>query len=241
MNKFLEIEKIGTLEVDKILFESYYPILFTCVNEKRELFLCLCCQANREGKKWLITRTSPRTIIKILTNEITLRESFTQYKDIQFTVFLNPEGTQIIANNTSDWDYHNSLLLPDEGEFMDAEKGEFDEEIAYYDKQICDSYEKIGASKVAFTSFDEIFCDYSIEIKFKEGYSIDTQITKQVFNSFIRSINIEPSKKYNMEYHNSSIGEMEIRVKNNFAESRAKSNTQCSFDQNDTNNLNAAA
>ncbi len=51
MQEFIKIDKLGTLQIDKILFESHYPILFTCVNEINELFLCTCCHANKEGKK----------------------------------------------------------------------------------------------------------------------------------------------------------------------------------------------
>lgn len=34
MNNFFNFKETGGLKLDKIFFESYYPILFTCINEK---------------------------------------------------------------------------------------------------------------------------------------------------------------------------------------------------------------
>ena len=49
MRKFVKTEKNGTLYWDKILFESVYPILFTCKNDKNEIFVVICCQNNATG------------------------------------------------------------------------------------------------------------------------------------------------------------------------------------------------
>ena len=132
MEKFKHIEKIGTLSIDKVLIESYYPILFICRNETEDLFLCSCCQANKDGKKWLVTKTDTATIIKVLKNEITLREAFIKYKEVRYSIFANEDSMCITENDAEDWNYETSIYLPDEGEYMDAEAGEFDEEISYY-------------------------------------------------------------------------------------------------------------
>lgn len=133
MNKFFEIEKIGMLKVDRVLFESYIPILFTCTNEENELFLCVCCQANATGKKWLITKTSPQVIINLLKDNITIREAFLKFDDIQITVLADNAGVQINEKNIEDWDPNTSRSLPSSGEYMEAEGDEFQEEIEYYE------------------------------------------------------------------------------------------------------------
>ena len=66
MKPFMKIDKLGELRIDVVLFESYYPILFTCLNENNDLFLCVCCQSNKEGRKWLITKTTPNIVVKVL-------------------------------------------------------------------------------------------------------------------------------------------------------------------------------
>lgn len=132
MKKFVQIDAIGNLEMDMVLFESYYPILFTCLNEKRELFLCVCCQANSKGKKWLLTKTTPQIVIDILENKITLRNAFLQFPEVQYTILADGNNQEIIEKDKNDWDYNSSVCLPDKGEYMEAEEGEFDDEIAYY-------------------------------------------------------------------------------------------------------------
>ena len=39
MRKFVKTEKYGTLYVDRILFESYYPVLFSCKNDRNDVLL----------------------------------------------------------------------------------------------------------------------------------------------------------------------------------------------------------
>ena len=34
MKKFIKTDKYGELYIDRILFESYFPIIFTCKNDK---------------------------------------------------------------------------------------------------------------------------------------------------------------------------------------------------------------
>lgn len=43
---FYETQKYGKLYIDKILFETYLPILFTCKNDMNDIFICVCCQDN---------------------------------------------------------------------------------------------------------------------------------------------------------------------------------------------------
>ena len=74
MRKFVKTEKYGTLYVDRILFESYYPVLFSCKNDRNDVFIAVCCQNNAQGIKWMVGKTTPLAIVKMLRDEITIRE-----------------------------------------------------------------------------------------------------------------------------------------------------------------------
>ncbi len=136
---FMNIDNnnIGNLKYDKILFESYYPILFTCLNKDNDLFLCVCCQNNKDIKKWLITKTSPEIIIKLLSDQITIRESFLKFTDIQLSITIDLGGKKsVVINDDNDWNPENSIYLPDKDEYMDVEKDEFIDEIKHYERMI---------------------------------------------------------------------------------------------------------
>ena len=49
MKKFITLNKYGELYIDKILFETYFPIIFTCKNENNDIFICVCCQMDVSG------------------------------------------------------------------------------------------------------------------------------------------------------------------------------------------------
>ena len=156
MKQFMEISKLGKLNVDVVLFESYYPILFTCLNDNKDLFLCVCCQSNKEGRKWLITKTTPQIVIRILKNQVTVRDAFLMFPEVQITVFDDSKQTLIKEHNKLDWDEEKSISLPDKGEFLDAEDGEFDDEIAYFTSLDCNDYQAISCERKINLSNEQI-------------------------------------------------------------------------------------
>lgn len=133
-NIYFDFIEIGKLKLDKIFFESYYPILFTCINEKKELFLCVCVKSNSVMKKWLISKINPQIIIDLLTDKITIRDAFLKDKRDKYTIVndLSKKDKRIEVNNQLDWDSGNSTDLPSAGEYMDVDEDEFFEEIKYY-------------------------------------------------------------------------------------------------------------
>lgn len=134
MKKFINTAKYGELYIEKVFFESYYPIVFSCVSSQGDLFLVVCSRNNKNGIKWLIARTNAKDIIQLLSDKITIRELLLKAGD-KFSVDYQ-KGTYIINGKTTDFD-ENSLFLPTEDSFMEAEDGEFEEEINFYtQKQI---------------------------------------------------------------------------------------------------------
>ncbi len=121
---FVTTEKYGELYIEKVFFESYYPIVFSCVNSQGDLFLVVCSQNNENGIKWLVARTNPKDIIQLLSDKITIRELLLKAGD-KFSVDYQ-KGTYIINEKTTDFD-EDSLFLPTEDSFMEAGDGKFDE------------------------------------------------------------------------------------------------------------------
>mgnify|MGYP004521722451 CR=1 FL=1 len=130
MKKFINVNKYGQLYIDRVLFESYFPIIFTCLNEKNEIFISVCCQNNEKGCKWLIGKTNGINIVRMLRDEITIRQLLTEYSSGKISVdYVKNEYS--VTYNGLDWD-EESLYLPKKDSYMYAEDGEFDEEIAYF-------------------------------------------------------------------------------------------------------------
>jgi len=130
MKKFIELEKYGKLYVDKVLFETYFPVIFTCLNDNKDVFICVCCQNNEKGCKWLVGKTNGISIMKMLQNQMTIRQLLLDFSSERITVdYKNNKYT--IAYNNSDWN-EESKYLPKADSYMYAEEGEFEEEINYF-------------------------------------------------------------------------------------------------------------
>ena len=130
MKKYIKTDKYGELYIDRILFESYFPIIFTCKNDKNELFICVSCQNNSKGCKWLAGKTNGLSIVRMLRDEITIRELLLKYSSGKISIeYDNNEYT--IAYGNSDWN-EDSIFLPKEDSYMFAEEDEFADDISYY-------------------------------------------------------------------------------------------------------------
>lgn len=130
MKEFIVLEKYGQLYIDKVLFETYFPIIFTCVNEKRDVFIVVCCQNNEKGCKWLLGRTSAASVVKMLQDKMTVRQLLLNCSSEKVTVDRVEDGYKI-AYHGAEWE-ENSPYLPKEDSYMYAEEGEFAEEIQYF-------------------------------------------------------------------------------------------------------------
>lgn len=130
MKKFIKLDRYGQLYIDKILFESYFPIIFTCINDNKDIFISVCCQNNEKGCKWLLGKTNAKSIVQMLQDNITVRQLLLEHSIGKISVsFVGNE--YIVAYNNSDWD-EDSSYLPKIDSYMYAEDGEFKEEIDYF-------------------------------------------------------------------------------------------------------------
>ena len=114
MKQFIKTEKNGILMIDRVLFESFYPI---------------CCQNNKNGIKWLIGKTEAIHIVKMLKDEISIRELFLKYTSVK--ILEEYQNEQYHTMYVDEWEKY-SVLLPKEDSYIDAESGEFDDDIKYF-------------------------------------------------------------------------------------------------------------
>ena len=132
--KFLKVpEPVGQLYYDCILLDGDEPVLFTCTNDNKELYYCVCIYNVLGAQEWLITRTTPVWMCRLLKNRITMRRAVTLTGKIWFA--------KEHKNGRIRWEYKDVDKFPDDylptdGVYMDADEGEFDEEIAHYTAMI---------------------------------------------------------------------------------------------------------
>lgn len=73
---FEDVIGIGDLFLEYIFFEfESEPILFTCVDREKNLYLCLCSEI-RYGQKWLITKCNMNTLRAVIEERIDVASAF---------------------------------------------------------------------------------------------------------------------------------------------------------------------
>lgn len=129
MKNFITLDKYGEITIDKVIFESYYPIIFTCKSNNNDLFICVCYQHNADACGWLVGKTQPDLLIKLLRDEITVRDIIDKYATDKFKISLVGK-VYTVENESAGW--FDKDCLPKEDSFLCVDDGEFDEEIDYY-------------------------------------------------------------------------------------------------------------
>lgn len=125
---FREISGFENITLDTVLFESKYPVLFTCRNGE-DVYLFICCLVSADIVKWIATKTDYSMLVGLLENKITIRSAFlgiTQEK-----IIIEYNGQDVCCSVVNSMDIQNNLL-PADGEYMDAEDDEYEEEIAVF-------------------------------------------------------------------------------------------------------------
>lgn len=135
-------DQLKNADIDKILFEGAYPVLFTMTDDEKE-FLVICPVANSKEMTWIVSETSFSNLIELLTNKITIRDAFLAVSDDK--ICLKYDGNNMETTRKKRQMFPEKLL-PDAGEFLDAEVDEFKEEIEYYRKR--EQYRNISISPI---------------------------------------------------------------------------------------------
>lgn len=122
-----EDKHLPTLYMDMVLVEATRELLFTCKSDDDNLYICACHCANAEKCEWLIAQTNPDTVIDLLSNGMPIRDIFCQEERL-FVVTLHA-GEKVKTVKSLLLSEVPDHILPTADYYMDAEEGEFEEEI----------------------------------------------------------------------------------------------------------------
>lgn len=118
---------------DLIFVDDIYPVLFTCVDDWENTYLCSCYFADPSKILWLVTKTEPERVIDLLNNKVTIRELF---EPDELWAICKAKNEEIQVKRIEDCKNFDENAFPAEGEYMDADTGEFEEEISILKKRI---------------------------------------------------------------------------------------------------------
>lgn len=108
-----------------------YPVLFTCKNDK-DIYLFICYYVNSEKIKWIGTRTTYDNLIDLLENKIAIRDAFLNVTNNKIMIVYDGKEVKYEIKKASEIP---DEVLPTIGEYMDAEDGEYEEEIVEFKKE----------------------------------------------------------------------------------------------------------
>lgn len=129
-NIFLnEDENLGPLYLDMVLVEATRPLFFTCIDNNDRMYACSCHCADGEKCQWVVVPTTCEKMIEVLTDGITIRDVFDGSDEDVFLVTLYAGSSQKVVEQVNLSQLPEDIL-PTPGYYMEAEEGEFDEEIA---------------------------------------------------------------------------------------------------------------
>lgn len=128
---FRQSPLVREISMDTILFESNYPILFTCTQEQN-VYLFSCCLVNASAIKWIGTETNYDALIQLLEDKITIKEAFLNGEKAK--LLIEYDGKEVCCDFVAKEQIPHELL-PTDSEYMDSEEREFSEEIAYFKKK----------------------------------------------------------------------------------------------------------
>lgn len=136
MKQFLpKTAVLPQLTYDLVLFESTFPLLFTCVDSSGNMYVAVCYCSNGEQKCWALSPTTPEEIISFLTDKIAIRQLFDSETEPLFVVSLFSTEPKLKIEQLSFKDV-NSDILPTVGCYLEADSNEYAEEIAILKKRI---------------------------------------------------------------------------------------------------------
>lgn len=204
MKEFVSIKEYGQLYIDKVIFESYYPIIFTCKNNKKDIFICVCYQNNSSGVGWLVGKVMPCQILRFLKDEISLKELLVKYSDDKYVVSFN-DNSYNIKYEQNGWE--DTECLPKEDSYLYADVGEFDEEIEYFSNMDLSMYSAMDYHNIVSCINELNQCVDSIsnsipvitEMLEKVSFSAEIMKTLKVINELGTNFSASISFEYDKE------------------------------------------
>lgn len=170
---------IGDMYIEKILFEfDKIPIIFVSIDTQGNRYMCICNDCI-DSYNWIFTKTTIKTLIDVIKDEIAIFDTFKKTQDKVFVVNKNNE-----TYSYKSYDLNNipEDELPDENEKLEnpnlkdyLEKLNFEEFYINFEKFYISERNKLYISE---------------QKKLKEKISVICQKTEFGENFFIDLINL---------------------------------------------------
>lgn len=122
---FVNVPNVGNLEFYYAFYILERPILFICKDVNKNLYLCSCCELYPK-LQWVIAQVSITNIIALIDNELSLFDAFQQSQNKWVAEWEKGNSVEHIRETN----LFDSDMLPDEGEYLDAEEEEFDDVVS---------------------------------------------------------------------------------------------------------------
>lgn len=119
-------KNIPTLYWEMIFVELTRPLLFSCLDESGNRYICSCHRADGEQCEWIVVPTTCERLIELLTDQITIRQIFDADEKQGFLVTLRA-GEEAPTARAVEVKELPPEILPTAGCYMEADPGEFDE------------------------------------------------------------------------------------------------------------------
>lgn len=212
MKKYIflnKIDDVGVLYIDQVFLEfEKIPILFSCVDESDNLYLCLCSEI-RKIQRWIISPIDNTLLIDMLKDKITIYEAFINSVESKLVIEYNKQNEGQLKIEKVKFSSLTQYDLPDEGEFLEDEESFCDyikklETKRYINKFFIKSFSKINMGNFIYPQTDHYINNHNIELTQSHYLSNFTNIQYTTHEEFfnVSDCYINDSKKL---YENLSI------------------------------------
>lgn len=132
---FRDVPGCGNLKMEQVIVDYVYPLLSVLKDDLGNRYLCMCFDT-RGAQQWLITSISSSVLTALLKNNITLASPFEDPHSRKFLVNMDYQ-TRVETFQVLDARQIPKEDLPEAGEYLDAELGEWDEYIRTLRTETC--------------------------------------------------------------------------------------------------------
>lgn len=116
---FDHVIQAGQLYLDYVFYEfESEPILFTCVDKEKKIYLCLCSDI-RYAQRWLIVRCSVKTLKDLVEEKIDVASAFLA-RSSMIAVDMDIHGKE--SSHRIAQDRIDRLDLPKAGTYLKCDK-----------------------------------------------------------------------------------------------------------------------
>ena len=130
---FKNVPGCGDLRMEQVIVDYVYPLLSVLKDNHGSRYLCMCFDT-RGMQQWIITPISNSALIELLQNQITLASPFENPSTRKILVNMNYQ-TRVETFQVLDACQIPKEDIPEAGEYLDAEPGEWDEYIKTLNKK----------------------------------------------------------------------------------------------------------